>query len=388
MNIFEKDQKYIASTYKRKEVCFVSGKKSILTDSKGKNYIDFGSGIAVSSFGISDNNLVDAISGQARLLTHTSNHYYTLPQVELAELLVEKSGMSKVFFGNSGAEANEAAIKCARKYSFDKYGEGRYEIITLVNSFHGRTMATITATGQDVFHQYFNPFLEGFVYAAADFESVKNAITAKTCAVMIELVQGEGGVIALDKTFVTNLASFCKENDILLIVDEVQTGIGRSGWFYAYQGYGILPDIVTSAKGLAGGLPIGATLFGEKTKDVFTFSTHGTTFGGNPVCCAAGYSVVSRIDDNLLESVKDKGNYMKEKLLALKGVESVTGLGLMIGVLTTKPVAEVVDSCQKKGLIVLSAKNKVRIMPALDITYDLIDKGIEILNEVLNETFA
>lgn len=379
----EKDKQYIANTYNRFDLSISKGAGSKVFDGE-KKYIDFGSGIAVSTFGLCDREWVEAITKQANTLSHTSNLYYTNPSVDLAEKLCKKASMQKVFFSNSGAEANETAIKCARKYSYDKYGDDRYEIITLKNSFHGRTMATLSATGQDSMHKYFNPFLDGFKYADAnDIESIKKVASDKTCAIMFELVQGEGGVNVLDPKFVAEVCAFAKANDILTIVDEVQTGNGRCGSYFAYMQYGIKPDIVTTAKGLGGGLPIGAVLMNEKTENVFDFGSHGSTFGANPICCAGAISVVDRLDEKFLKTVTDRSNYIVQKLKNIEKIKSVSGLGLMLGLEIDVNAKQVAIECMEKGLLVLTAKNKVRLLPALNISYQEIDKGIEILAEVL-----
>ena len=370
MSITENDKKYVANTYARFPVELVSGKGAILKDSSGKEYIDLGSGIAVNIFGVADDEWQKAVTHQLSVLPHTSNLYYSEPCSTLAELLCERTGMKKVFFSNSGAEANECAIKVARKYAFDKYGDESHSTrITLKNSFHGRTIATLKATGQDVFHTDFGPFPEGFVYAEANnFDDVKKfADTDKCIAVMMELVQGEGGVCKLDEAFVKSVAELVKEKDMLLIIDEVQTGNGRTGELYAYMHYGIQPDVVTTAKGLGGGLPIGATMLGEKVKNVLTFGSHGSTFGGNPVSCAGACNIIKRIDDKLLSEVKEKSAYIFSELEGAKGVKSVSGLGLMIGVETDKPAKEIANACIEKGVLVLTAKTKVRLLPSLNI---------------------
>ncbi len=385
-DIKNKDSQFIAPTYNRFSVAISKGVGSTFTDVEGKKYIDFTSGIGVNSFGVNDEVWKNAVVEQINSVQHACNLYYTLPQVRLAELLCEKSGAKKVFFGNSGAEANECAIKVARKYSSLKYGdEKRYEIITLKNSFHGRTLATLTATGQDNFHKHFGPFLEGFVYAEPNFESVKEQVTDKTCAVMLELIQGESGVNVLDKNFVRELEKYCKENDILLIVDEVQTGNGRTGSVYAFQNFEIQPDILTTAKGLGGGLPIGACLLFDKTETVFSFGDHGTTYGGNPVACAGAVSVMERLTDELMEEVRQKGEYLREKITKFSAVERVDGMGLMIGIKlkgekTSRAVAE---ECLKNGLLVLTAHEKVRLLPPLNITKREIDEGLKVLEGVL-----
>ena len=386
MGTVETTKRYIANTYARTPLALTHGKGSLLYDEEGKEYIDFGSGIAVNIFGVADPQWEAAVCEQAGKIQHCSNYYYTQPQAKLAELLCEKSGLSDVFFSNSGAEANECAIKAARKYSSDKYGPGRFRIITLVNSFHGRTMATLTATGQEALHVHFGPFLEGFAYVPANDIGALQAEVAKggVCAIMMEMVQGEGGVQPLADDYVQAAAKICREQDILLIADEVQCGNGRTGKFFAYMHHpGVEPDIVSTAKALAGGLPMGATLFGPRTKDVLTPGTHGSTYGGNPVCAAAGVSVISRIDDKLLAEVTEKGLHLKARLENAPGVQSVAGLGLMIGIKTDKDVKDVIAQCREKGLLVLSAKDKVRLLPALNIPMELLDKGIDILLEVL-----
>lgn len=380
-NLQNKDKTYVANTYCRFPVEIVSGKGSEVFDSNGKRYIDMGSGIGVTAFGIADDVWAEAVKGQVDTLQHTSNLYYTEPCANLAELLCEKTGMKKVFFSNSGAEANECAIKTARKYAAEKKGEEYYTIITLENSFHGRTLTTLAATGQDHYHELFQPLTNGFVHTPAnDFSALeKLALENKTAAIMIECIQGEGGVIALDADFVKNTAEFAKKNDILLIVDEVQTGNGRTGELYAYMNYGITPDIVTTAKGLGGGLPIGAVLFNEKVEYTLGFGEHGSTYGGNPVCCAGAISVISRIDNVLLNSVKEKSKFVFESLSGSEGIENVSGMGLMIGIKTTKPAADVVKECIDKGVLCLTAKDKVRLLPALNIDKDILSEAIGII---------
>lgn len=388
MSITSNDKQFVANTYARFPIELVSGKGAILKDSNGKEYIDLGSGIAVNIFGVADDEWQKAVTHQLSVLPHTSNLYYSEPCSTLAELLCERTGMKKVFFSNSGAEANECAIKVARKYAFDKYGdESHSTIITLKNSFHGRTIATLKATGQDVFHTDFGPFPEGFVYAEANnFDDVKKFVDTDKCiAVMMELVQGEGGVCKLDENFVKSVAELVKEKDMLLIIDEVQTGNGRTGELYAYMHYGIQPDIVTTAKGLGGGLPIGATMLGENVENVLTHGSHGSTFGGNPVSCAGACNIIKRIDDKLLNEVKEKSAYIFSELEGAKGVKSVSGLGLMIGVETEKPAKEVANACIEKGVLVLTAKTKVRLLPSLNIDWDDLKKAIRILKEVIAE---
>ncbi len=381
------DEKYIVGTYKRSDLCLTEGSKSVAKDLEGNEYIDFSSGIGVNSFGFSDEGWVKAITAQACKLQHTSNLYYTEPAVKVARLLVEKSGLRKVFFANSGAEANEGAIKTARKYSNMKYSENRNEIITLKNSFHGRTMATVTATGQEEYHHFFHPFSEGFFYVEPNsIEELKRSVSENTCAIMIELIQGEGGVYLLDQEYVHSISEICKEKDILLIVDEVQTGIGRTGTLFAYQQFDIMPDIVTVAKGLGGGLPIGAVLFNEKTENVLTYGDHGTTFGGNPVVCAGAAYILESLDEKMLEEINWKSEYIRKELIALEEIEAVSGLGLMIGIRhKTKTGKEIAEACLQEGLIVLTAKEKVRLLPPLNISMEELDKGLAILKKVLKE---
>lgn len=384
-DIIEEDKKYIAGTYARFPVAFKEGKGSRLYDYDGREYVDCGSGIAVNIFGVNDEEWKNAVIAQINSIQHASNLYYTKPQADLARLLCEKTGAEKVFFGNSGAEANECAIKAARKYGEIKYGADRKQIITLKESFHGRTLATLAATGQDAFHKYYGPFPEGFVYADPTIEGVEACMNERTCAVMIECIQGESGVNVLDKNFVQAVEKLCRERDIIFICDEVQTGNGRTGRLYAYQAYGVSPDIVTTAKGLGGGLPIGACMLFEKCAGVFGYGDHGSTFGGNPVVCAGAYSILSRIDEKLLQSVREKGEYFREGLKKIDGVKEVTGMGLMIGIHTDKPAAEVANECMKRGLLVLTAHSNVRLLPPLTISKDDIDFALKILNEVISQ---
>ncbi len=384
MNTKELDNQYVAHAYGRFDVALTKGQGSTLYDENGKKYIDFGSGIGVTAFGINDPVWTKAVEEQLHRVQHTSNLYYTAPCAKLAQLLCEKSGMKKVFFGNSGAEANEGAIKFARKYSFDKYGAGRSTIITLVNSFHGRTITTLAATGQDSFHTVFDPFTPGFKYCPAnDIEALQAAATDDVCAVLFECVQGEGGVNNLSPTFVNAIAKLAKEKDILIAVDEVQTGNGRTGTYFAYQQYGITPDIVTTAKGLGGGLPIGAVLFGEKLQDTMTPGSHGSTFGGNPVVAAGACSIVERIDDDFLSEVQRKSEKIRTALAKVKGVQSISGMGLMLGIETDEPAGEVAKACLANGLLILTAKTKLRLLPALNISDAELDEGLEILKGVL-----
>lgn len=380
------DSLYIANTYMRNQIAIVSGCGAEYTDVEGKKYIDFTSGIGVNIFGVNDEEWKAAVIAQLNSVQHTSNLYYTLPQVKLAELLCKKTGAKKVFFGNSGAEANECAIKAARKYNSDKYGDGaRYEIIVLKNSFHGRTIATLSATAQEAFHKHFSPFLEGFKETEPTFESFLSAVGARTGAVMLELIQGESGVNVLDREFVQKVYSYCKENDILFIDDEVQTGNGRTGTLYAYEQFGIVPDIITTAKGLGGGLPIGACLMFDRAESVFSYGDHGSTFGGNPIACAGAYSIISRIDGKLLSEVKRKGEYIFRALSGVKGVEGISGMGLMIGIRTIKSAKDIAGECLKKGLLVLTAHDKARLLPPLNISDGLLEKGVKILTEVINQ---
>lgn len=383
-NIKEIDKTYVANTYARFPVQIVKGKGSLCYDETGKEYIDMGAGIAVNIFGYSDEEWKNAVISQLNAFQHTSNLYYTKPCALLAKTLCEKTGMKKVFFANSGAEANECAIKVARKYAADTKGADYYNIITLENSFHGRTITTLAATGQDVFHKNFGPFPAGFLYAKAnDIESVKKLFCGnKIAAVMIECVQGEGGVKPLEEEFVKELSALCSANGALLIVDEVQTGNGRTGKLFAYMNYGIKPDIVTTAKGLGGGLPIGACILGEKTEKTLSFGDHGSTFGGNPVACAGALNIINRIDDKLLADVAKKSEYIFNKLNGAKGIISVSGKGLMIGVKTEKDAKVVVKECIEKGVLFLTAKDKVRLLPALNIPFELVKKATDVLKEV------
>lgn len=383
LNTKEKDLKYIMHTYGRYDVALKSGKGAVAYDENGKKYIDVSSGIGVNSLGYCNDGWVEAVTKQAGTIQHMSNYFYSEQASSLAEKLCNLTGLSKVCFGNSGAEANECAIKIARKYSFDKYGEGRNGIITLKNSFHGRTVTTLSATGQDVFHNYFFPFTEGFSYVeAGNMNALKNAVNKNTCAVMLELIQGEGGVNILDKDYVQSLVKFCNENDILVIVDEVQTGIGRTGKLFAFENYEILPDLVTVAKGLGGGLPIGLCMCGEKLKDVMSPSTHGTTFGANPVVCAGANYVLDTITaDGFLDEVNKKGAYIEEKVSKLENVKNVRRMGLMIGIeLESGNAHDIAVKCVENGLLIITAKDLLRMLPPLVITYDEIDEALKILH--------
>lgn len=387
MDIQTLDQQYIANTYARFPLTLKSGKGSIVQDENGKEYIDLSTGIAVNTFGIADQEWIDAVTKQLGTLQHMSNLYYTEPCAKLAQMLCEKTGMKKIFFSNSGAEANECAIKAARKYAAEKKGKDCYTIITLKNSFHGRTVTTLAATGQDVFHQDFTPLTEGFVYAAAnDIEEIKSLTEQYSCAaIMMELVQGEGGVNALEEEYVKSVAALAAQKDILLLCDEVQTGNGRTGKLYAYMNYGIMPDIVSTAKGLAGGLPLGATMLGEKVQNVLTAGSHGSTFGGNPVCCAAALSILNRLDETLLSEVQKKSEYIRKELEGAKGIVSVSGLGLMLGIKTKKDAAAVIKECMDKGVLVIRAKDKIRLLPALNIPMELLETAVSVIKTVCAE---
>ena len=372
----------MAETFSRFPVAIERGEGATLFDTEGKRYVDFGSGIAVNIFGANDEKWKAAVIDQLSRIQHVSNYYYSEPQLDLAELLCFRTGAKRVFFANSGAEANECALKAARKYSFEKYGEGRKKIISLNGSFHGRTLFTLTATGQEAFHRFFGPFVPEVVSVDANMQAVEKE-SENACAVIIECVQGESGVEALDKGFVRALRTFCDEHDILLICDEVQSGNGRTGKFCAYEHYGITPDIMTTAKGLGGGLPIGACLFFEKTEHTLKPGDHGSTFGGNPVCCAGAVSIVSRLTEDFLLEVQGKAEYLRAKLMGFDGVKRVTGLGLMIGLEVEKPAKEIAQNCLKRGLLVLTAHEKVRIVPPLNISKTEMDEGLTILREVL-----
>lgn len=384
MSIKEIDNKYLANTYNRFPVEADFGKGAILTDKNGKEYIDLGSGIGVNAFGYCDETWCDAVKEQISKIQHTSNLYYTEPATKLAKLLCEKTGMKKVFFSNSGAEANECAIKAARKYAAEKKGDEYYTIITLKNSFHGRTLTTLAATGQDKFHELYKPLTDGFIsISPVNIDELKNAINLyKPAAVMAECIQGEGGVIPLSADYLKALRKITAENDILLIIDEVQTGNGRTGKLYGYMNYGITPDIVSTAKGLGGGLPIGATLLGEKVQNVFAFGDHGSTFGANPVSCAAALSVLERLDDDFLKDVTKKSDYLFEYFSKCKGITAVSGMGLMIGLRTVRPAKDIINEALNDGVLLLSAKDKVRLLPPLNIDLELLKKAAEIIAKI------
>lgn len=385
--IIKTDNDYVANTYARFPLVLKEGKGSLVYDETGREYIDMGSGIGVTAFGIADDEWQAAVAKQLGKLQHMSNLYYTEPCAELAKLLCAKTGMKKVFFANSGAEANECAIKTARKWGCENKGEEYSTIVTLVNSFHGRTITTLAATGQEHYHEDFKPLTPGFVYAEAnDLESVKKLVAEnKVCAVMFECVQGEGGIIPLTAQFVQGLAELAEKENFLLIADEVQTGNGRTGELYAYMNFGIKPDIVSTAKGLGGGLPLGACLMGEKTGNVLKFGDHGSTFGGNPVCCAGALSIISRIDGALLSQVKQKSEYIVDELSGADGVESVSGMGLMLGIKTKKPVKDVLNECMANGVLCLTAKDKLRLLPALNIPMDVLVRAVDIIKAACRE---
>lgn len=379
--IIENDKQYVAATYNRFPIEIVSGEGSIVRDSSGKEYIDMGSGIGVTSFGIADSEWKKAVTAQLDAVQHMSNLYYTEPCADLAKELCTRTGLKKVFFANSGAEANECAIKVARKYAAEKKGEEYYNIITLKNSFHGRTLTTLAATGQDRYHELFRPLTPGFYHTPADdIDALKSLIKQhKTSAIMIECIQGEGGVIALKPEFIKGVAKIAREEDIILICDEVQTGNGRTGELYAYMNYGITPDIVTTAKGLGGGLPIGAAILGDKVENVLGFGDHGSTYGGNPVCCAGALNIIKRITPELLSEVKEKSAYIFNTLKGAEGIEDVSGMGLMIGIKTVKPVCEVLEQCMANGVLPLTAKDKLRLLPALNIPFDVMTQAVEVI---------
>ncbi len=387
MNIIDIDKQYVANTYARFPVQLVSGKGSLVYDEKGKEYIDLGTGIAVNALGVGDEGWKQAVVNQLDKIQHTSNLYYSEPCALLAKELCTRTGMDKAFFSNSGAEANECAIKAARKYGEVNKGKEYYTVITLKNSFHGRTITTLSATGQEVFHEHFTPMTEGFAHATAnDVEDLKTLVAQnKCCGVMIELVQGEGGVMALDKEYVKAVERLCKEQDLLLMVDEVQTGNGRTGSLYAYMQYGIAPDVVTTAKGLGGGLPIGATLLGAKAAALFTPGLNGSTFGGNPIAAAGALYILQRIDDALLTEVQKKSAYIFAELGKAKGVKSISGLGLMIGIETEKDASTIIEKCREDGVLVIKAKNKLRLLPALNIPMAQLEKAIKIIKERIEE---
>ncbi len=387
MGFAEVDKQYVAGTYKRFPVELVSGKGSLVYDIAGKEYIDMGSGIGVTSFGICDDVWQDAVKEQIAKIQHSSNLYYTEPCARLAEMLCKRTGFDKVFFSNSGAEANECAIKVARKYAAEKKGDGCFTIVTLKNSFHGRTLTTLAATGQEHYHELFQPLTPGFEHITAGNMNELEAVceSKNVAAVMIECIQGEGGVIALDEKYASELDTYVKEHDMLLIVDEVQTGNGRTGKLYSYMNYGLQPDIVSTAKGLAGGLPLGATMLSKKVSGVLSFGDHGSTFGGNPVSCAAAISILSRINDTLLDEVNKKSCMVKKALANANGIESVSGMGLMLGIKTQRPAVDVINKCIENGVLCLAAKDKVRLLPALNIPEDVLMRAVNVIKQVCAE---
>ncbi len=385
MDIKTLDHQYVANTYKRFPVEIVSGHGSVVTDRDGKDYIDLGTGIAVNAFGMGDAQWQEAVIDQIHKFQHTSNLYYTEPCARLAQLLCEKTGMKKVFFSNSGAEANECAIKVARKYAAGKKGPDYYTILTLEHSFHGRTLTTLAATGQDEFHKDFQPLTPGFVHAKVNdlADVLEKARTHKLAGILIEVVQGEGGVIKLDEDFVQGIAQLCREQDIVLMCDEVQVGNGRSGYLYGYMHYGIQPDVFTTAKGLCAGLPLGATVLGEKVESVLGYGDNGSTFGGNPICCAGAISTLSRMDEALLAGVRERSERIVSALTGKKGVKSVSGLGLLLGIDPERDCGTVINECLEEGVLVLSAHGKVRLLPALNIPLDQLDQALAVLVDVL-----
>lgn len=378
---------FLMPTYAHFPVSLEKGRGATLTDSEGNEVIDFGAGIGVTSMGYGNEGWINAVTNQLCSVQHTSNLYYNSTVAVFAKKICEKTGFKKAFLCNSGAEANECAIKLARKYSFDKYGEGRHNIISLVNSFHGRTLATITATGQEHYHKYFNPFVQGFRYVeTGDTEGFVNMADETVCAVILEIIQGEGGVIPTDIQFLKTVEKVCKEKDIVFIIDEVQTGVGRTGKFFAFEHSAVTPDVVTTAKGIGNGLPIGVCLSNEKCGEVLTAGTHGTTFGGNPVACAGGIYVLDTVNDEFMQSVSQKGEYIRRRLAEIEEVKSVSGMGLMLGIeLKTKNASEIAKKCSENGLLILTAKSKLRMLPPLVITKEEIDKGIAVLEKILGE---
>lgn len=387
MDIKSLDHQYVANTYNRFPVEIVSGKGSVVVDRDGKEYIDLGTGIAVNAFGVADEAWQQAVIAQMGKFQHTSNLYYSEPCAVLAKMLCERTGMKKVFFSNSGAEANECAIKVARKYAAEKKGEDCYYILTLEHSFHGRTLTTLAATGQDEFHQDFQPLTPGFLHAKVnDLADVEAKLDAYPVAgILIEIVQGEGGVIPLEESFVKGIAALCQERDILLMCDEVQIGNGRSGMLYGYMNFGVKPDVVSTAKGLCAGLPLGATLLGEKVEYTLGYGDHGSTFGGNPICCAGAISTLSRMDEALLQGVRERSKKIVDTLTGKKGVKAVTGMGLLLGIDPVRPAGDVIAECMERGVLVLSAHGKIRLLPALNIPMDLLEKALDVLVDVLGK---
>ena len=387
MDIKSLDHQYVANTYNRFPVEIVSGKGSVVVDRDGKEYIDLGTGIAVNAFGVADEAWQQAVIAQMGKFQHTSNLYYSEPCAVLAKMLCERTGMKKVFFSNSGAEANECAIKVARKYAAGKKGKDCCYILTLEHSFHGRTLTTLAATGQEEFHQDFRPLTPGFIHAKVnDLADVEAKLDAYPVAgILIEIVQGEGGVIPLEESFVKGIAALCQERDILLMCDEVQIGNGRSGMLYGYMNFGVKPDVVSTAKGLCAGLPLGATLLGEKVEYTLGYGDHGSTFGGNPICCAGAISTLSRMDEALLQGVRERSKKIVDTLTGKKGVKAVTGMGLLLGIDPVRPAGDVIAECMERGVLVLSAHGKIRLLPALNIPVDLLEKALDVLVDVLGK---
>ncbi len=385
MNIKQTDRDYVAPTYARFDLAITEGHGSLLYDEGGREYIDLGTGIAVNTLGVAEPGWVEAVTAQLKKLTHASNLYYTAPCAALAETLCERTGMKKVFFSNSGAEANECAIKVARKYAAEHKGADCYRIITLQNSFHGRTLATLSATGQEVFHRDFQPLVNGFLYAPPNDAAALEALLQehRCAAILLEVVQGEGGVVALDAAYLQAVAALARQYDVLLICDEVQIGNGRSGKLYGYMHFGLAPDIVTTAKGLAGGLPLGATLLSERVENTLTAGTHGSTFGGNPVAAAGANYLLSRLDEALLAGVREREALIRRRLEGAPGVRGISGLGLMLGIETERDAGEVVAACQQRGVLVLKAKSKIRLLPALNIPMELLERALDVLLSVL-----
>lgn len=387
MNTIQATDQYTMKAFGRIPLVEAKGQGCTCTDENGKTYIDFGSGIGCNVLGWCNEKWVEAVCNQVKSLQHACNYYYTEPQARLAESLAKVTGFSNMFFGNSGAEANECAIKIARKYSSDRYGKNRGTIISLVNSFHGRTMTTLAATGQDVFHQYFYPFPEGFVFAKAnDLDDLKSKLDGTVCGIMMEVIQGEGGVCALDREYVQAVKAICDKEDIILIIDEVQTGCGRTGTFLAQEQFGVRANVTTLAKAIGGGLPIGICLADEKTADVITPGTHGSTFGGNPVVCAGANAVLEQITaEGFLDSVKEKASYLRAELEKIPGIIGLSGIGMMIGMtLKSKDAHDVMLAANDAGLLVLTAKEKLRLLPPLTITKEEMDAGLAILRKVLS----
>ncbi len=386
-NLMELDAAHVAGTYRRFPVEIASGKGSFLFDTAGKAYIDMGSGIAVNTLGLCEEGWIAAVTAQLSRVQHTSNLYYTEPCAMLAAALYAKTGLEKVFFSNSGAEANECAVKVARKYTAEKKGPDYYHIVTLENSFHGRTLTTLSATGQAHYHELFQPLTPGFLHTPANDADALIALCEqnKVAGILMEPVQGEGGVLPLTSDFVTRVAAYAKEKDIVLMFDEVQTGNGRTGKLYGYMHFGVTPDVVTTAKGLGGGLPIGATMMGEKVANVLTFGDHGSTFGGNPVAAAGACYILSQLGDVFLAEVAKKSAYIFESLQGAKGINAVSGMGLMIGLSTERPAGDVVRACMEKGVLCLTAKDRVRLLPALNIPLDVLEKALNIIKETCAE---